>query len=213
MPGYQAFSFTRRTSAATAKLLLCRLTENVGVIPLFSCLEIRFCQLFARFVSRIPFLYYAVHFWLPFVRKIQTECEFSSLCVVVMFPPKTSVPCARVRNDRNWREKNRTFEVKKYYITLHCIVLHYIALYYIILYHIISYHIISYHIISYHIISYHIISYHIISYHIISYHIISYRIVSYRIVSYHIISYYIILYYIVLYCIILYYIILYYIIV
>ena len=29
----------------------------------------------------------------------------SSLCVVVLFPPKTSAPCARVRNDRNWREK------------------------------------------------------------------------------------------------------------
>ena len=114
MPGYQAFSFTRRTSAATAKLLLCRLTENVGVIPLFSCLEIRFCQLFARFVSRIPFLYYAVHFWLPFVRKKSKQnvnsvnrLSSSSLCVVVMFPRKTSVPCARVRNDRNWREKTK----------------------------------------------------------------------------------------------------------
>ena len=62
MPGYQAFSFTRRASAATAELLLCPLTENVGVIPLFSCLEIRFCQLFAWYISRIPFLYYAVHF-------------------------------------------------------------------------------------------------------------------------------------------------------
>ena len=35
MPGYQAFSFSRRASAATANLLLCRLTENVGVIALF----------------------------------------------------------------------------------------------------------------------------------------------------------------------------------
>ena len=33
----------------------------------------------------------------------------SSLCVVVLFPPKTSAyPCARVRNDRNWCEKRST---------------------------------------------------------------------------------------------------------
>ena len=29
----------------------------------------------------------------------------SSFFVVVIFPPKTSVPCARARNDRKWREK------------------------------------------------------------------------------------------------------------
>ena len=32
----------------------------------------------------------------------------SSLCVAVMFPPKTSALCARVRNDRSWREKRST---------------------------------------------------------------------------------------------------------
>ena len=42
MPGYQAFSFTRRTSAATAKLLLCRLTENVACYSFIFLLEIRF---------------------------------------------------------------------------------------------------------------------------------------------------------------------------
>ena len=112
MPGYQAFSFTRRASAAIAELLLCRLTENLGVIPLFSCLEIRFCQLFARYISRIPFLYYAVHFLASLCQKKSKQnvnsanrLSNSSLCVVVMFPPKTSALCAHVRNDRNWREK------------------------------------------------------------------------------------------------------------
>ena len=32
----------------------------------------------------------------------------SSLYVIVLFPPKTSTPCARARNDRNWREKRST---------------------------------------------------------------------------------------------------------
>ena len=115
MPGYQAFSFTRRASAATVELLLCRLTENVGVIPLFSCVEIRFCQLFARFISRIPFLYYAVHFLASLCQKkfkqnvnSENRLSNSSLCVVVMFSSKTSALCARVRNDRNWREKRST---------------------------------------------------------------------------------------------------------
>ena len=115
MPGYQAFSFTRRASAATAELLLCRLTENVGVIPLFSCVEIRFCQLFARFISRIPFSYYAVHFLASLCQKkfkqnVNSENRLcnSSLCVVVMFSSKMSALCARVRNDRNWREKQST---------------------------------------------------------------------------------------------------------
>ena len=115
MPGYQAISFTRRASAATAELLLCRLTENVDFITLFSCLEIRFCKLFARYVSRIPFLCYAVHFLASLCQKKSKQNvnsvnrhTNSSLCVVMMFPPKTSALCARVRNDRNWREKRST---------------------------------------------------------------------------------------------------------
>ena len=66
MPGYQAFSFVRRALAATANLLFCRFTENVGVIPLFSFLEVLFCQLFARLIARIPLLYYAVLFLASF---------------------------------------------------------------------------------------------------------------------------------------------------
>ena len=52
MPGYQAFSFIRRVSAATANILFCCLTENVGVILLFSFLEIfvlsTFCAVYYR---------------------------------------------------------------------------------------------------------------------------------------------------------------------
>ena len=73
------------------------------------------CQLFARFISRIPFLYYAVHFLASFCQKFPKQnvnavnrLSNSSFFVVVMFPPKTSVPCARARNDRNWREKRST---------------------------------------------------------------------------------------------------------
>ena len=73
MPGYQALSFIRRASAATAKLLLCRLTEKVGVIPLFSSWIFLFSQLFARFIARIPLLYYAVHFLTSFCQKNPSE--------------------------------------------------------------------------------------------------------------------------------------------
>ena len=111
MPGYQAFSFTRRASAATAKLLLCRLTENVGVIPLFSCLEIRFCQLFAVYFTSTFFILRSTFLGFLLSEKSNQNVSSvnrlsnSSLCVVVLFPPKTSAPCVRVRNDRNWREK------------------------------------------------------------------------------------------------------------
>ena len=32
----------------------------------------------------------------------------SNVYLVVLFPPKTSVPCARIHNDRKWREKQST---------------------------------------------------------------------------------------------------------
>ena len=115
MTGCQVFSFTRRASAATAELLLCRLTENVGANPLFSCLEIRFCKFFARFISRIPSLYYAVKFLASLCQKkfkqnvnSVNRLSNSSLCMVVMFAPKTSAPCARARNDQKWRKKRST---------------------------------------------------------------------------------------------------------
>ena len=57
-------------------------------------------------------LNYAVHFLASFVRKnskqnvnLVNRLNNSSLYVVVLFPPKTSAPCASARNDRNWREK------------------------------------------------------------------------------------------------------------
>ena len=113
MPGYQAFSFTRRTSAATAKLLLCRLTENVAYSFIF-LLEIWFVNFSPGLFQEYLFYTTQLISWLPFVRNFQTECEFrnrlsnSSLFVVVMFLPKMYVPCARARNDRNWREKRST---------------------------------------------------------------------------------------------------------
>ena len=73
------------------------------------------CQLFARFISIIPFLYYTVNFLASFCHKIPKQnvnsvnrLSNSSLFVVVMFPPKTSALCTRARNDRNWREKRST---------------------------------------------------------------------------------------------------------
>ena len=60
-------------------------------------------------------LYYAVHFLASLRQKKSKQnvnsvnrLSNSSLCVVVLFPPKTSALCARVRNDRNWREKRST---------------------------------------------------------------------------------------------------------
>ena len=114
MPGYQAFSFTRRTSAATAKLLLCRLTENVACYSFIFLLEIWFVNfspgLFQEylFILRSSFL----SFLLSEISKQNVNSvnrlSNSSLFVVVLFLPKTFVPCARARNDRNWREKQST---------------------------------------------------------------------------------------------------------
>ena len=115
MPDYQAFSFTRRASAATAELLLCRLTENVACCSFIFLLEIRFVNFSPGLFQEYLFLYYAVHFLPSLCQKKSKQnvnsvnrLSNSSLCVVVMFPPKTSVPCARARNDRNWREKRST---------------------------------------------------------------------------------------------------------
>ena len=90
----------------------CCLTENVG-IPLLSFLEVLFCQLFAQFIARIPSLHYAVHFWLCRKNSNRNEnVKFvnrpSNSSLYVLFLPKTSAPCAHVRNDRNWCEKRST---------------------------------------------------------------------------------------------------------
>ena len=92
------------SSAATANILFCHLTENVGVIPLFFFLEILFCQFFVRFIARIPLLYYAVHFFGFLLSEkskrnvnLVNRLSNSSLYVVAQFPPKTSTPCARIR--------------------------------------------------------------------------------------------------------------------
>ena len=70
------------------------------------------CQLFARFTSRIPFFILRSSFLGFLLSEISKQnvnsvnrLSNSSLFVVVMFWPKTSVPYARARNDRNWREK------------------------------------------------------------------------------------------------------------
>ena len=74
------------------------------------------CQLFARFISRIPFLYYTAHFLASFCQKFPnrmciqwtdwaTAVCSRSWCSRQRHP---SVPCARARNDRNWREKRST---------------------------------------------------------------------------------------------------------
>ena len=67
-------------------------------------------SVFARFIARLLFLHYAVYFWLSFVRKIKllNVNLVNQLGIVMLFPPKTSAPCARVRNDRNWRKKQGT---------------------------------------------------------------------------------------------------------
>ena len=71
------FSLTRRTSAATAKLLLYRLTENVACYSFIFLLEIQFVNFSLGLFQE--YLFYTTQFisWLPFVRNFQTECEFS----------------------------------------------------------------------------------------------------------------------------------------
>ena len=78
MPGYEPFSFIRRASAATCKTTLVsshRKRRCYSFIFLFG----NFC--FVNFLRGLlqEYLYYTTQFsfWLPFVREIQTECEFS----------------------------------------------------------------------------------------------------------------------------------------
>ena len=62
------------------------------------------------------YFYYTTQFIsrLPFVRKFKQNVNLvnqlsnSSLYVVVLFPPKTSAPWARVHNNRNWHAKRTT---------------------------------------------------------------------------------------------------------
>ena len=56
---------------------MCRLTENVSVIPVILLFRNFVLSIFARFVSRIPLLYYRVHFLASSSQKIQTEVKFS----------------------------------------------------------------------------------------------------------------------------------------
>ena len=63
------FLFTRRTSAATVKLLLCRLTENVACYSYIFLLEIRFVNFSPGLFQEYLFLYYAVHFLASFCQK------------------------------------------------------------------------------------------------------------------------------------------------
>ena len=81
-------------------------------------LEIRFVNFSPGLFQEYLFLYYVVHFLASLCQKKSKQnlnsvnrLSNSSLCVVVMFPPKTSVPCARARNDRSWREKRSTRSV------------------------------------------------------------------------------------------------------
>ena len=107
IPGYQAFSFTRRTSAATAKLLVCRITANVACYSFIFLLEIRFVN-FYLFLVRSSFLSFLLLEISEQNVNSVNRLSNGSLFVVMMFPPKTSVPCARARNDRNWRKKQST---------------------------------------------------------------------------------------------------------
>ena len=110
MPGYQAFSFTRRASAATAELLLCRRCYSFiflfgnSVLSTFRAVYIKN----TFFILRSSFLGFLLSEKSKQNVNSVNRLSNSSLCVVVMFPPKTSALCARVRNDRNWREKRST---------------------------------------------------------------------------------------------------------
>ena len=55
MPDYQEFSFTHRTSAAIAKLLLCCLTENVACYSFIFLLEIQFVNFLPALFQEYPF--------------------------------------------------------------------------------------------------------------------------------------------------------------
>ena len=73
MPGYQAFSFIRRASAATANLFFCCFTENVGVISFFL-----FGSLFVNFLRGLleVYLYYTRQF-IFCLFLLEKECQFS----------------------------------------------------------------------------------------------------------------------------------------
>ena len=82
MPGYQAFSIIRRASAATAPEQLQTYSFVVSqkmlvLIPYFPFRKFSFVNLLGALLQE--YLYYTTQFisWLPFVRKIQTQCEFS----------------------------------------------------------------------------------------------------------------------------------------
>ena len=62
MSGCKAFSFLRRASAATASLILSRLTENVDVIPSFFLFKNFVLLTFAQIIAEIPLLNFVVHF-------------------------------------------------------------------------------------------------------------------------------------------------------
>ena len=73
------------------------------------------CQLFAPVYFKNTFFILLSSFLSSLLSEISKQnvnsvnrLSNSSLFVVVMFPPKTSVPCARARNDWNWRENWNT---------------------------------------------------------------------------------------------------------
>ena len=82
---------------ATAKLLLCRLTENVASYSFIFLLEIRFVNLSPGLFQE--YLFYTTQFisWLPFVRNFPTECEFSEPTEQQQFVRGRDVPAKDVR--------------------------------------------------------------------------------------------------------------------
>ena len=79
-------------------------------------MEVLFCQCLARFIARIPkvIILRSSFFGYLLSEKFQQNVNLvnrlshSSIYLVVLFPPKKSAPCTRVRKDRNWREKRGT---------------------------------------------------------------------------------------------------------
>ena len=69
---------------------------------------------FARFIATVFFIlqrnsFFGFHLSKKYKQNLVNRLSNSSAHVGGLLPQKTSVPCARVRNDRNWREKTRFF--------------------------------------------------------------------------------------------------------
>ena len=65
---------------------------------------------FARFIATVFFIlqrnsFFGFHLSKKYKQNLVNRLSNSSAHVGGLLPQKTSVPCARVRNDRNWREK------------------------------------------------------------------------------------------------------------